>query len=112
MDSEKYLSRLTKISEKVDLDSEFPDWNKAVQFITEEGSSFFFVVDHGKVTEVGDGKFNAPDVTITGDAHSISDMFEGKLSVIGGFITKKLHIDGSVGDAVGANVLIQAARIL
>ena len=111
MDCQRYLSQLNKINEKVDLDNEFPDWNKAVQFITEGGDSFFFVVDNGKVSQVDTGKLDIPDITITGDAQSISDLFEGRLSIIGGFITKKLQINGSVGDAVGANALIQAARL-
>jgi len=107
---QKFLSQINKINKKVDLDNEFPDWNKAVQFIT-EGGSFFFVVDNGKVSHVDTGEIDSPDVTIKGDAQSISDLFDGKISIIGGFITKKLKIDGPVGDAIGANVLIQAARL-
>jgi hypothetical protein len=41
----------------------------------------------------------------------MSNLFQGELTVIGAFITKELSITGAIGDAIGANVLIQAARV-
>jgi len=112
---DKFLSQIRKINKKVDLDTEFPDWNKSVQFIIrnskgEEVKAVYFVVDRGKVAKTGKGKLKVADVTIEGSAKAMSNLFNGELPVVGAFITKELIIKGTVGDAVGANVLLQAAR--
>lgn len=114
-DGDKFLTQIRKINDKVDLDTEFPDWNKSVQFIIrdtqgEEEKAFYFVVDGGKVAKADDGKLKEADVTIEGTAEAMSNLFDGELPVVGAFITKELVIKGTVGDAVGANVLLQAAR--
>jgi putative sterol carrier protein len=109
---ERFLAQIRKIDEKVDLDNEFPDWNKSIQFkIKEKGLSFYFVVDRGKVAKAEKGTLTNPDVTIEGNAEAISDFFDGKIPVIGAFITKELTITGAIGDALGAKVLLDAARI-
>lgn len=108
----RFLAQIRKIDKKVDLDSEFPDWNKSVQFnIKDEGISFYFVVDRGKVAKAERGTLASPDVVIEGNAHAMADFFDGKLPVIGAFITKELTITGAIGDALGAKVLLDAARI-
>ncbi len=114
-DDKKFLSQIQKINDKVDLSTEFPDWNKAVQFIIkntqgEDEMSFYFVVDGGKVAKADVGKLNEADVTIEGNAEAMSNLFDGELPVVGAFITKQLVIKGTIGDAVGVNVLLQAAR--
>jgi putative sterol carrier protein len=114
-DNKKFLTQIQKINDKVDLDTEFPDWNKAVQFIIkntqgEDEMSFYFVVEGGKVAKADNGKLPVADVTIEGNAEAMSNLFDGELPVVGAFITKQLVIKGTVGDAVGVNVLLQAAR--
>jgi len=108
---ERYLNQIRLIDQKVDLDSEFPDWNKAVQFVIDGEPAFYFVVQDGTLTKAQAGEYPNPDVTIKGSSQAISDLFDGKMAVVGGFITKELAIEGKVGDAIGANVLIQAARV-
>ena len=109
---ERFLALIRKIDEKVDLDSEFPDWNKSVQFnIKDKAISFYFVVARGKIGKAEKGTLPSPDVIIEGDALAISDFFDGKLPLVAAFITKKLTITGSIGDALGAKVLLGAARI-
>lgn len=115
LDEGRLLRQIEKINEKVDLSNEFPNWNKSVQFIVkgsswEDESAFFFAIEDGKVTRSGSGKLDEADVTIEGSAEAINNLFNGELPVIGAFITKQLIIKGKVGDAVGANVLLQAAR--
>jgi len=115
VNGEKLLAQIAKINEKVDLDTEFPDWNKSVQFIvhnTSGGEDFscFFIVKDGKVARSGSGLIDEADVTIEGPVGVIDDLFNGDLPVIGAVITKKMIIKGRIGDAVGANVLLQAAR--
>lgn len=107
----QFLDQIKKIDKKVKLNEEFPEWNKSVQFLVQNGTPFYFVVKDGKVSKFGEGKINNPDVTIQGDLNFIERLFEGELSIIGGHITKKLIINGRIGDAIGANVLIQAARV-
>ena len=109
---ERFLAQIKDIEKKVDLDNEFPDWNKSVQFkIKDKDLPFYFVVAKGKVAKAEKGILAHPDVTIEGDAQAISNFFDGKLSVIGAFITKELTITGAIGDALGAKVLLDAARI-
>ena len=116
MKEERFLSQIRKINEKVDLKTEFPGWNKSIQFnVVETGkgngeASFYFVVEGGRVSKVDKGKLTNPDVTIEGSAQAMSKLFEGIIPIVGAFITKELTIKGAVGDAVGANVLLQAAR--
>lgn len=113
MCGEEFLCQIRKISGKVDLSDEFPDWNKTVQFNVKGDPelSFYFVVRDNKLAEVATGKLANPDVVLEGDHQAMTDLFAGRLPVIGAFITKKLTITGAIGDAVGANVLLQAARI-
>ena len=117
-----FLSQIKKINEKVDLDSEFPDWNKTVQFNIRgnggttavcpppEIGSFFFEVNGGRVVKAEMGKPGKADVILEGSNEALSNLFEGKLTIIEAFITKEVTITGAVGDAIGANVLLQAAR--
>ncbi len=114
-DDKKFLAQIQKINDKVDLNTEMPDWNKAVQFIIkntqgEDERSFYFVIDGGTVVKADNGKLNEADVTIEGNAEAMSNLFDGELPVVGAFITKQLVIKGTIGDAVGVNVLLQAAR--
>lgn len=116
-----FLSQIKKINEKVDLDTEFPDWDKTVQFnIRGNGPaatcppaeilSFYFEVDRGRVVKAETGKPSKADVILEGSNEAMSNLFEGKLTIIEAFITKEVTVTGAVGDAVGANVLLQAAR--
>lgn len=106
-----FLDQIKKINEKVDIDNEFPDWNKTVQFKIKNDDAFYFTVHNGMVSQVAAGTTANPDVTIEGELKDMEDLFEGRLAIVGGFICKNLKITGAVGDAIGANVLIQAARI-
>ena len=113
MQKKDFLVQLEKINDKVDIDTEFPDWKKSIQFVVkgEKGFSFYFVVDGKRVSKVGEGVLPQADVYIEGTQEALSNLFQGKLAMIGAFITQELTIRGKVGDAVGANVLIQAARV-
>lgn len=114
MQEKDFLTQIRKINKKVDIDTEFPDWTKTVQFIAKKGKEeipFYFSVDGKKVAKVAKGRAKTADVVIEGSQKSLSNLFEGNLTVIGAFITKELAITGAVGDAIGANVLIQAARV-
>jgi putative sterol carrier protein len=114
MEEKDFLAQVRKINEKVDIGTEFPGWKKSVQFIVKQGSkeiSFYFLTDGKKVTKVDKGKLTKADVTLEGSQEAVSNLFEGNLSIVGAFITKELTIAGTIGDAVGANVLIQAARV-
>ena len=75
-----------------------------------EERAFYFVVDGGKVTKANNGKLGEADVSIEGTADAMTNLFEGELAIVGAFITKELVIKGNVGDAVWANVLLQASR--
>lgn len=117
-----FLSQIKEINEKVDLDSEFPDWNKTVQFNirgnggtpdvcpSPEIGSFYFEVNGGRVVKAETGKPGKADVILEGSNEALSNLFEGKLTIIEAFITKEITVKGTIGDAVGANVLLQAAR--
>jgi putative sterol carrier protein len=114
MQEKDFLAQIRKINKKVDIDTEFPDWKKSVQFIVKKGKQeipFYFSVDGKKVAKVAKGKLPKADLIIEGSQKSLADLFEGKLTIVGAFITKELSITGTIGDAVGANVLIQAARV-
>lgn len=114
MEEKDFLTQIKAINNKVDIDTEFPDWKKSIQFKVkgEKGDfSFYFVVDGKKVSEVASGELPMADVVVAGSQKALTDLFEGNLAMIGAFITKELDIRGAVGDAVGANVLIQAARV-
>ena len=96
-DDKKFLNQIRKSNDKVDLSTEFPDWNKAVQFIVkntqgEDEMSFYFVIDGGKVAKADNGKLNEADVTIEGNAEAMSNLFDGELPVVGAFITKQLVV--------------------
>ena len=108
---DKYLDQLNLINKKVDLDEEFPDWDKRVQFILDDDSGFHFITRDGQVTKVDEGILDRPDVVIKSDNETMSLLFAGKVAIIGGWITQKIKIEGKIGDAIGANVLIQAARV-
>ena len=109
----KYLSQIRQINEKIDLDTEFPDWNKSVQFIVTDldGGGFYFTTNGGKVTQAEEGKLANPDVTIEGTSGAMSDLFDGNVSIVGAFITKQVTIKGAIGDALGAKVLLDAVRV-
>lgn len=114
MEEKDFLAQIKAINNKVDIDTEFPDWKKSVQFKVKGengGFSFYFAVDGKKVSEVASGELPEADVVIEGSQEAMGDLFEGNLAMIGAFITKELDIRGAVGDAVAANVLIQAARV-
>lgn len=113
MQEKDFLAQIEKINKKVDIDTEFPDWKRSIQFIVkgEKDFSFYFVVDGKKVSKVGSGELPKADVYIEGKQELISNVFKGELAMIGAFITNELTIRGAIGDAVGANVLIQAARV-
>ncbi|MEW6410757.1 MAG: SCP2 sterol-binding domain-containing protein [Nitrospirota bacterium] len=113
VDVKRYLAQIRKINEKVNLDEEFPDWNKSVQFIIKNSTetAFYFVVDGGKVSKVEQGKLDKADVIIEGKPEAMQRLFDGEIPIIGAFITKELTITGPIGDAIGAKVLLEAARI-
>ena len=113
MQKKDFLTQLEKINKKVDINMEFPDWKRSIQFIVKgkKDFSFHFVVDGKKVSKVAEGDLPKADVYIEGKQESISNLFKGDLAMIGAFITQELTIRGAIGDAVGANVLIQAARV-
>ena len=118
---EKYLEQIKIIDQKVDLNTEFPGWNKTVQINVRECgcglhgedkvTSIYFVVKDGKVAESDEGEYVNPEVLIDGEPKAIEGLFDGSLSVIGAFITKDLKIQGSVGDAIAVKVLLDAARL-
>jgi putative sterol carrier protein len=118
---EQYLEQIKKIDQKVELNIEFPDWNRTVQINVRECgcgidgedkvTSMYFVVKKGKVAETGEGEFYNADVVLDGEPPAIEGLFNGSLSVVGAFITKDLTIEGSVGDAVAVKVLLDAARL-
>ena len=110
---EKYLSQIRKINEKIDLATEFPDWNKSVQFrVTDiDKGSFYFIADDGRIAEIGEGQIKDPDVTIEGSDKAMGALFNGEISIVGGFITKELSVQGAIGDALGAKVLLEAVRV-
>lgn len=110
---DNYLVQLRKINEKIDLDTEFPDWNKSVQFVVTDSddAAFYFITNQGKVTQIEQGMLTKPDVTIEGTSSAISDLFEGNVSIVGAFITKQVEIKGPIGDALGAKVLLDAVRV-
>jgi putative sterol carrier protein len=110
---DKYLSQIMQINEKIDLDTEFPDWNKSVQFVVTDfdGGEFYFTTNKGKVAKVEQGKLANPDVTIEGTSIAMSDLFDGNVSIVGAFITKQVTIKGAIGDALGAKVLLDAVRV-
>jgi|GEM_PF-6675253 putative sterol carrier protein len=110
---DKYLSQIRKINGTIDLDTEFPDWNKSVQFIVtdNDGGAFYFKTEAGKVTQADEGLLVNPDVTIEGTNGAISDLFDGNVSIVGAFITKQVTIKGPIGDALGAKVLLDAVRV-
>jgi len=114
MEEKDFLVQIRRINEKVDIGTEFPGWKKSIQFIAKNGEKeipFYFSVDGTKIVEVARGKMPKADVIIEGSQKSVTDLFEGTLTIIGAFITKELSITGTIGDALGANVLIQAARV-
>lgn len=114
MEEKDFLAQIRAINNKVDIDTEFPDWKKSVQFKVngENGDfAFYFVVDGKKISEAASGELPEADVIIEGSQKALSELFEGNLAMIGAFITQEVNIRGTVGDAVGANVLIQAARV-
>ena len=110
---EKYLEQIRKINQKIDLDTEFPDWNKSVQFKVSDvdDGAFYFVANGGRITDVKQGLLSAPDVTIEGRDDVMEAMFKGEISIVGAFITKELTIQGAIGDALGAKVLLEAVRV-
>ena len=118
---ETYLDHIRKIDQKVDLSTEFPGWEKKVQFNVRECgcgpkgedkvNHFYFVVKDGKVAKSGEGELQGAEITLEGEPKAIAGLFDGSLSVVGAFITKDLTIKGSVGDAVGVKVLLDAVRI-
>jgi hypothetical protein len=118
---EAYLEHIRKIDQKVDLSTEFPGWSKKVQFNVRECgcglngadkvNHFYFEVKDGKVARAGEGELEGAEVTLDGEPKAIAGLFEGTMSVVGAFITKDLTITGSVGDAVGVKVLLDAVRI-
>jgi len=114
MEEKDFIAQIQKINEKVDIDTEFPDWKRSVQFVVKNGEkekAFYFVTDGTKVSKVDKGKIDKPDITIEGTQEAMSKLFEGKLAIVEAFITKELGINGAIGDAIGANVLIQATRV-
>lgn len=110
---DKYLSQIRKINEKIDLKTEFPDWKKSVQFnVTDvDNGAFYFVADGQKISKIGEGKLDSADVTIEGTDKAMAAMFGGDISIVGAFITKDLTIQGTIGDALGAKVLLEAVRV-
>ncbi len=110
---EKYLSQISKINQKVDLETEFPDWDKSVQFnITDvDKGAFYFVAKGGKIAEFGEGTIKNPDVSINGTDSNMSALFNGETTIVGAVITKQLSVDGAIGDALGAKVLLEAVRV-
>lgn len=118
---ESYLEHIRKIDQKVDLGTEFPGWERKVQFNVRECgcgpkgedkvNHFYFEVKGGKVVKSGEGELEGAQVTLDGEPQAIAGLFDGSLSVVGAFITKDLTVKGSVGDAVGVKVLLDAVRI-
>lgn len=114
MEEKDFLVQIRRINKKVDIGTEFPGWKKSIQFIVKNGKKeipFYFSVDGTKIVKVARGKMPKADVVIEGSQKAVSDLFKGNLPIIGAFITKEVTITGSIGDALGANVLIQAARV-
>lgn len=114
MNENDFLRQIKQINQKIDIDTEFPDWKKKVQFIAksnERDLPFYFETDGKKVVTVASGKLIEADVTIEGNQEDLSRLFEGNLSLLEGYIIGNLNITGPFGDATGAHVLIQGARI-
>lgn len=111
--TDKYLSQIRQINGKIDLDTEFPDWNKSVQFVVTDSDkgAFYFTTAGGKVTHAEEGTLANPDVTIEGTDSAMTELFEGNISIVGAFITKQVTIKGAIGDALGAKILLDAVRV-
>jgi len=42
---------------------------------------------------------------------AMSALFNGEISIVGAFITKQISVEGAIGDALGAKVLLEAVRV-
>jgi len=74
-------------------------WNATIQFNLIGEDPFYLQIADGAAT-FHDGKFEAPDVVLSGRSQTFFDVITGKLDPDEAYTMKKYNVSGSVVDAM------------
>ncbi len=91
-----------KFNEKADSDPKFKedlaDKTRTIQFILDDGRAWNFKLEDAHIDGVHDGPLDGADISITSDEETIRGIFDGSISAMRAYATKKIKFKASLQD--------------
>ncbi len=102
MIEEKLRAAIDKFNKLAEEDpkvkSEVKDIVRRVQIVLEDGPTYHFVLDHGHIDGLEHGAIDPAEITVTTDTATLEGIFNGEVSALRAYATKKLKLKASLQD--------------
>ncbi|ALL00477.1 putative sterol carrier protein [Pyrodictium delaneyi] len=94
---------------KAKIGDEMKTWNRAFQFILDDGTEFYVEIKNGEVT-VQQGRHPSPVATLSTDSNTLEKILQGELDAMAAFIRGKMKITGNVLETIKLRKILEAAK--
>lgn len=95
-------SAVEQFNEKAEKDPKFredlADKTRTVQFLLDDGRAWNFKLENAHIEGVNDGPLEGADISITSDEETIRGIFDGSISAMRAYATKKIKFKASLQD--------------
>ena len=111
MDFESLRKAFQEVAEKAKarIGDEMKTWNRAFQFVLDDGTEFYIEIRGGEVS-VEQGRHPSPVATLVTDSATLEKILRGELDAMAAFIRGKMRITGNVLETIKLRKMLEAAK--
>jgi putative sterol carrier protein len=88
----------TKVTEDEKLRAELDGLERTIVIQVKGGAAFHLVLKDQRVDGVQDGPVESPDITVTADERTLTNLLKGDIGPMRALATNKLKLQGSIED--------------
>ena len=78
---------------------------RTIQLVLEDGRAWNFKMDNGHIDGVHDGPLEEADISVISDEETLKGIFEGSISAMRAYATKKIKFKASLQDLLALRKL-------